>query len=122
MQRKSQAKITKVGAGYVYREGAEYRCDECWKFIPSRGKCAEIRSMRIIRPNGYCIQWSKGKPGRVSEVYGDYAPEEVGYGEKPEGTLCRRCDHFDGTNRCEVVGKNDPEIKPGACCDNQEPK
>jgi hypothetical protein len=111
-------KISKVGAGYVFRPGTEYRCKDCWKFIPGSEQCAEIASIREIKPGGYCILWSKGEP-RHQQVFGNYTVEEVGYGELPNGTLCRRCEHFDGAHSCEIV---EGEIKHGACCDNQQPK
>ena len=113
-------RISKVGAGYVYRKGTEYRCKDCWKYRPGDERCMELGAGDVVRPNGYCILWSKGEPtvGEMDEI-GAYTPAEVGYGEKANGTLCRRCEHFDGASKCELV---EGVILPGACCDNQEPK
>lgn len=118
--REQYVQISKIGAGYVYRAGTDYRCKDCWKFIAKTGECSEIEPSKEIKPEGYCILWSEGKPAYAAGLHsGNYTPEEVGYGEDPNGTLCRRCKHFDGSSRCEIVKG---EIKFGACCDNQEPK
>ena len=112
-------RISKVGAGYVYRKGTEYRCKDCWKYLPKFERCQELSDSAVVKPNGYCILWSEGKPDNDGWVSGAYTPAEVGYGEKTNGTLCRRCEHFDGASKCELV---EGVILPGACCDNQEPK
>ena len=112
-------RISKVGAGYVYRKGTEYRCKDCWKYIKETGECGELAPDQHVKPNGYCILWSQGGNAQNFYTHGDYTPAEVGYGEKTNGTLCRRCEHFDGASKCELV---EGVILPGACCDNQEPK
>lgn len=121
-------KISKVGAGYVYVPRADYRCRECWKYVPNHehgncmeisGNCMEIRSGVVIKPEGYCILWSKGDPFGADPGSGPYRAEQVGYGESRNGTTCARCKHFDGTSRCEIV---EGTVAPGGCCNNQEPK
>lgn len=110
--------ISKVGAGYVYRKGTDYRCKDCWKFMPMRQRCAEMSLIDVVLKNGYCTMWSEG-PAHSGSMYGSYTKEQVGYGEDPKGTKCGRCKHFDGRDACEIVqGKIDKD----ACCNNQEPK
>lgn len=110
-------KLSKPAAGYIYAAPTDYRCRECWKFDPD-GRCAETRAGIKVKPNGYCILWSKGEPMSV-EREGIYMLAQIGYGEKPNGTKCKRCKHFDGSNACELV---EGIILPDACCDAQEPK
>lgn len=112
-------KISKVGAGYVHVPRTEYRCRDCWKFLPKLHRCAEITTGERIESHGYCILWSKGGPDPGLNVRGHYTAAEVGYGTLVAGTLCRRCTHFNGKDACEIVrGRIDPQ----GCCDNQEPR
>lgn len=112
-------KVTKVGAGYVYVKGTDYRCGDCWKFIKSTQQCAELASSDTVKSNGTCILWSYGasKPGM--KPTGAYTKAEVGYTENPNGTLCRRCEYFNGADACQKV---EGAINPHACCSNQEPR
>jgi hypothetical protein len=111
-------KISKVGAGYVERRGSDYRCRECWLFIPGKQRCATLGQADVVRPNGYCIYWEKGTPQAGLKPMGSYTKLEAGYGELPNGTLCRRCEHFDGRSACSIVAGT---IAAGGCCNNQEP-
>ena len=117
-EREQYVQITKVGAGYVYRKGTDYRCADCWMFEPSELSCAQFSPLRTVRPNGYCTAWSEG-PSRHARNTSAYEPAQLGYGELPNGTKCGRCKHFNGRDACEIVqGKIDKD----ACCNNQEPK
>lgn len=110
--------ISKVGAGYVYRKGTDYRCADCWKFIAQIQRCAELGPRDVVRKNGYCTLWASGETKHFLPTHGSYSPEQVAYGEDPRGTKCGRCVHFDGLDACEIVkGRIDKD----ACCNNQEP-
>lgn len=111
--------IDKVGAGYVERVATDYRCRDCWKYIPATRRCAELGRNDVVSPNGYCILWAEGRQAQHLEPHGSYTKSEVGYGEDPNGTLCRRCEYFDGHSSCKIV---EGTISPHGCCDNQEPE
>ena len=120
-------KIPKVAVGYVYRPGVDYRCRECWKHIPATQQCAELRPQDTARPNGYCIVWAFGIPRPGLVPTSAYTPEEVGYGEKVNGTKCHRCGNFVTPDRCKRVDENSPGDTPGeinydACCQAQWPR
>lgn len=76
-----------------------------------------------VSPDGYCTMWSEGKrPGADDDDWddqpqGSYKPSEVGYGEKKDGTLCKKCVHFD-KGYCEIV---EGKIGEDACCNNHKP-
>ena len=121
-------KVTKIGAGYVFIKGAEYRCRDCWKLCQNKTRCAEMRTWDPVKPNGYCILWAHGTPRSDLIPTGAYTPEELGYGEEPNGTKCYKCQYFDQKWRksCERVdeksrGDTPGLIHPHACCGNQEP-
>lgn len=124
--RAATGKISKLGAGYVHKDGTDYRCKDCISLIPQRRKC-EVHSIQdTTLPNGYCIQWVYGKPKGVKPL-GCVTPLESGYGELKNGTKCIRCAHFNGRDDCDLVDKESPGddpymIHPQACCDNQTPK
>lgn len=111
--------ISKVGAGYVYRKGTDYRCKDCWKFIDQLEKCAELGFRDTVKPQGYCTLWSNGKTTYYKPTMDAYTKEQVGYGELANGTKCGRCKHFDGRDSCEIV---EGKIDKDACCNNQEPR
>jgi hypothetical protein len=121
------AKVTKEGAGYIHRDGTDYRCRDCVLFIPKSKRCAIHRNEDLIQPNGYCTQWAEGKPQPGLVPLGCYTPKETGYGELRNGTKCVRCVFFNGSNDCKRVNKDssgdDPgSINPNACCANQQPR
>lgn len=121
------SKVTKVGAGYVHHAGSDYRCRECWKFIPATNQCAEFRSQDTAKPHGTCTYWAFGKPVAGLKPSGAFTPAELGYTEDPNGTKCIRCKYFDSKGYCQKVDESSPgddpgKITPGACCANQTPK
>lgn len=127
LQAEATTKIPKVAVGYVYRYGTDYRCKDCWKFIPKTQQCAEYGKTDTARANGYCILWAFGtpKPGLVPT--GAYTPLETGYGEKVNGTKCYRCGNFIQGDLCKRVDEKSPgdtpgKIDPNACCQAQYPK
>jgi len=114
-------KITKVGAGYVYREGSNYRCRECVHFMADKERCFLLGPAARVGENWYCIMWAQGKTPFISlrDWAESYRPSEVGLGNLKNGTQCRRCEHFNGSHSCEIV---EGSIDPGGCCDSQTPK
>lgn len=119
-QQVSLIKISKVGAGYIEQEGTDFRCRDCWKFIPASRQCAEMRVDDRVKPNGYCTMWAYGSPQSGLRPSGAYTPEEIGYGELKNGTKCERCTHYEGDGKCEIVdGVIEDEI---GCCANQKPE
>lgn len=116
-------KVTKVGAGYVEQRGTNYRCGDCTKFIRNTKQCAELLPENRVNSNGYCTLWSYGDPRRDQKPTGAWTKEEVGYGEKADGTLCKKCEYFDGPadgrGACQKVKGL---IAAWACCNNQSPK
>lgn len=117
-------KISKVGAGYVYRKGCDYRCRECINWLSDIERCFLLGKNDKVPANAYCILWAKGtRPGDDHDwddkPQGCYTPEEVGLDSLENGTLCSRCQHFSGDDACEIV---EGKIDSGACCDNQSPK
>src|SRR6185295_7691300 len=126
-------KVTKTGAGYVLIAQTDYRCRDCWKFLPDHaltepsGRCAELGPDDVVKPNGYCTLWSYGNPqaaGTSLKPSRAWEPHEVGYGEDLNGTKCGRCEYFLAsdarglTGACEKVRGG---INAKACCNNQEP-
>jgi hypothetical protein len=111
--------ISKVGAGYVYRKDTDYRCADCWKFIPQTERCVEFGPGKRVLATGYCINWSPGERVHFLPPMGSYQSAQLGYGEDPRGTKCGRCKHFDGLDACEIV---EGRIDRDACCNNQEPR
>lgn len=119
-------KVTKVGAGYVHKEGTEYRCKDCWDFDPVAERCASHGVSDAIKDNGTCTYWRQGRPTAGLRITGALTKQESGYTEDPNGTLCRRCRFF-FKGDCEKVDKNSPgddkgQIHPMACCGNQLPR
>lgn len=122
-------KVSKLGAGYVKRDGTDYRCIDCWKFIPETERCAEAHEHETARPFGSCINWAQGPAVPGLKPRGAYTLEELGYTEDRNGTKCKRCRFYDieAKNYCHVVDENSEGdtpgiIDPNACCDNQEPR
>ena len=115
----SYVKITKIGAGYVERQGTDYRCSDCWIFIPDKQRCGTFGANDVVKPSGYCVYWEFGKPLVGIRPMNSYTPAQAGYGEKVNGTKCQRCKHSDGKGNCEIV---EGPIKPNGCCNNQSPK
>lgn len=123
----TSGKITKVGAGYLHVLETDYRCSDCWKFIPETSRCAELGISDVVRPNGYCTMFSYGSPVPGLQPWGSYRPEQVGYGELPDGTRCKNCEYFSVIGDCKIVDKNSIGDDPGmitsnGCCANQEPR
>lgn len=119
-------KIAKAIVVYVHIPDTDYRCSDCWKFIPETLRCAELGLSDVVLPQGYCELWSYGSPIPGLQPLGCYRPEQVGYGEDPRGTKCRRCVNYDN-GYCKVVDEasagDDPgRIDPNACCNAQEPR
>lgn len=120
-------KIGRVEAGYLYIQGTDYRCSDCWCFIPGKagsdGLCQQFSKDDIVSPHGYCNMFAYGNPVANAIPRKAYTPDEVGYGEDSRGTKCVRCRHFmstgsSGAGVCEVV---EGSVKTGACCNSQEP-
>lgn len=122
----AENKVTKVGAGYVHKDGVDYRCRECWDFDSIAQRCASHGPTDVIKPNGTCTYWRHGIPTPGLAIAGSITKQESGYTEDPNGTLCRRCKFF-FKGDCEKVNKNSPgddpgQIHPMACCANQTPR
>jgi hypothetical protein len=123
-------KVTKNGATYVFRHDTDYRCEDCWKWLPDTEQCLEFRPQDVVKAHGYCSYWSFGEPGMIdAEPTGSYLPEELGYSEDPHGTQCHRCIYKNpgDDTYCHRVDESSPgdtpgQIHPNGCCANQEPR
>lgn len=119
--------ITKTDAGYVHRDGVDYRCRECWKFLPSQNACASLQLTDTVRANGTCILWEIGPPRPGLMPLGCFEKDQVGYTENPNGTKCYRCVMFLPSGACMRVDKNSPGDDPkridrNGCCNSQSPR
>jgi hypothetical protein len=116
-----QVKVTKTGATYVFRLGTDYRCVDCWKWLPNVTGCMEMPGANgLVTENHYCTYWSPR---------GGFTPEELGLSDDPNGTQCHRCIYKNpGDDKyCHRVDESTPgdtpgQIHPNACCAHQEPR
>src|SRR5215831_10767345 len=100
------SKASKTDAGYVYRKDVEYHCDECWKFMRNPRWCAEYSKTDKVETYGYCTLWAEGEAPHGLRPQGSYTKQQTGYGEEPDGTLCKRCDFFLKGGDCQRVDKD----------------
>jgi len=121
-------KVSKQGALYIHRTNTDYRCKDCIMFIPSMERCWIHSDIQVIKPNGTCGYFVKGKPQPNLKPLSLVSAKESGYIEfKSEGG-CDGCEYFSSFKRdCQVVDKDSPgddpgEIHPKACCANFEEK
>jgi len=114
----ASGKIAKPLAGYVYREGTDYRCSDCWQFITDKQRCLSHGPGDVIKPNGYCIYWTYGTPVRDGQPKSSVSKEESAYAEKPNGTKCRRCVN----SQFPTCKRVDGTIQSNACCNLQTPR
>lgn len=124
-------KIPKTSVLYLHRTGTRYRCKDCLMFISDTQRCTIHGEGDLIKAEGYCTYWVKGKPQTQSDHHkpmGSVSKLESGYGEDPKGTQCQNCEYFlPDASDCRVVDKDSAgddvgKIHPMACCSNQEPR
>lgn len=117
-------KISKTNAGYVFFEGTEYVCAECYKWMNRHFPltCAEVEGK--IAGFGGCNTFV---PGKVEFEVGPPVAEKLtkisaGYAENKPGFSCKRCEYFDPENwDCSKVDKESDGpakgvIHPNGCC------
>jgi len=119
------AKVSKTNAGYVFFDGTEYKCTDCYKFLKMSLNCVEVGG-KILNIGG-CNTFVPG--GQVD--YGAPLPivkekltkVSAGYTENRPGFSCKRCEYFDPENwDCVKVDKESEGpakgvIHPNGCCD-----
>lgn len=119
-------KVSKQGALYIHRKGTDYQCKDCIMFIPDKERCLIHSDVQVIKPEGTCGYFVKGKPYPGLRPTGALSKLESGYIDyKPTGG-CDHCEYFFKTKKdCMVVDKDTPgddpgSIEPDACCANFE--
>lgn len=129
VQKQRQGKSSKQAVLYLHVLNTDYRCRDCVLFIAPSQRCAIHGQADVIRANGYCGFFAKGRPvASGMRPGGNVTKAQSGYGEDPNGTTCRRCVFFSKKQHdCLKVDKDtegdDPgEINPAACCNEQTPK
>ncbi len=119
------SKIEKALALYLYRDGCNYTCSECYFY--KEKKCALYGQSITIQSYGGCNLWQKAK-GVEANWINSTTKEETGYTENKDGFTCGRCEYFiPSQNNCQKVNRNSKgdtpkEIIEDACCNGWEKK
>jgi hypothetical protein len=117
------AKTDKSLVLYLYREGCNYTCDECYFY--KNKKCALYGESVDIKPYGGCNLWQKAN-GNESDWINSTTKEETDYIENKDGFTCGRCEYFIADqNNCQKVNRNSKgdtpnKILSGGCCNRWE--